>query len=297
MIEIYDFSKGSAVDLPAEPLSLALGSFDGVHLGHRALLDEAVESASALGLAGAAMTFDRNPSGAPTLTSLDEKLALFEAAGLKYAVICRFDRLRELEAEDFVRKVLIERLGARLTVCGFNHRFGKAGGGDPALLERIMRESGGDCRTLPAVLFEGEPVSSSRIRAALSKGDIESASAMLGRPYSICGEVVHGRALGRTLGFPTVNQRLDPERALPARGVYACRCLDRPAVCNIGVRPTVDDSQELLCETHIVGFEGDLYGSPLRVTLLRFLRPEMRFDSLDALRAQLALDIEALNRL
>lgn len=295
MIEIYDFIKGSAVEIPAEPLSLALGNFDGVHLGHRALLDEAVKAASDTGCAGAVLTFDRNPSGAPALTPTVEKLRLFKKSGLRYAVICPFDGVRHLTAEQFVCDILVGRLGTRIAVCGFNHRFGHRGAGEPELLSRLMEAHGGSCRTVAPVLYGGEPISSSRIRTALAEGNIDDANAMLGRPYSIATEVVHGRALGRKLGFPTINQRFEAGQALPKRGVYSCRCLDMPAVCNVGVRPTVEDSDEVVCETHIIGYEGDLYGKKLRVHFLKFLRGEQRFDSLEALSAQLEKDIAAVS--
>ena len=297
MIEIYDFVKGSAVDNPAEPLSLALGSFDGVHVGHRALLEAARTAAAECGAVPAVWTFEKSPSGAPELTPKAEKLRIFAALGMRYAIVCPFEEVKSMPAKEFVSELLIGRLGVRAAVCGFNHRFGRGGAGDAALLERLMRESGGICRIIEPVTYGGAVVSSSRIRTALAEGQVEEAAAMLERPFALCAEVDHGRKLGRRLGFPTVNQRFPRGHALPGLGVYACRCMGRAAVCNIGTRPTVTDSDEVICETHIIGYDGDLYGKELRVELLSFLRPEQKFASLEELSAQLERDINAASEL
>ncbi len=292
MVEIFDLSQGAPAIAPAAPLSLALGNFDGVHLGHRALLEEAKRAADGIGGLCAVWTFDRNPSGAPEISSPDEKAELFAELGVRYLIRCSFDEVRSIEPEAFVRDILIARLGVKVAVCGFNHRFGHRGSGDPSLLVREMERAGGRCVTVGAVDFEGDAVSSSRIREALANGDMRRANAMLARPFRLRAEVTHGNEIGRTLGFPTINQRFDPRGAVLRLGVYATRCMGYPSVSNVGTRPTVTDSREIVCETHIIGFDGRLYGDTVTVEFLDFLRPERKFESLDALRDQLRLDIE-----
>lgn len=292
MVEIIDLLQGAPVPYPEAPLSLAMGNFDGVHLGHRALIAEAVAVAAAERMLPAVWSFDRNPSGAPELSSVDEKAEICAALGARYLIRCPFDEVRRTDAEDFLRGLLIGRLGVRAAVCGFNHRFGKNGAGTPDLLGRVMEEIGGLCRIVRAVELDGSPISSSRIRAALAEGDVESANVMLGRRYSLSGEITHGNEIGRTLGFPTVNQRPDPVRAPIAPGVYVTECMGIRSVTNVGRRPTVTDSGEPVLETHIIGYEGDLYGQTLEVAFLRRIRPEIKFASLGELADQLKRDVE-----
>ena len=292
MVEIIDLLQGAPVLAPAAPLSLAMGNFDGVHIGHRALISAAVGLASEEGLLSAVWTFDRNPSGAPVISTHAEKAEIAAALGVRYLIRCRFEEVRGLDAESFVGDILIRRLGVRAAVCGFNHRFGKNGAGTPDLLCRVMRESGGDCRIIDPVYYAGQPVSSSRIRAALAEGKIEAVNAMLGRRFRVCGEVIHGNEIGRTLGFPTLNQRLDPDRAALPDGVYVTRCMGMPSVTNIGSRPTVTASGQVFCETHIIGFDDDLYGKQLEVEFLARIRPERKFASIGELADQLKRDIE-----
>ena len=263
MVEIIDLLQGAPVPYPEAPLSLAMGNFDGVHLGHRALIAEAVAVAAAERMLPAVWSFDRNPSGAPELSSVDEKAEICAALGARYLIRCPFDEVRRTDAEDFLRGLLIGRLGVRAAVCGFNHRFGKNGAGTPDLLGRVMEEIGGLCRIVRAVELDGSPISSSRIRAALAEGDVESANVMLGRRYS-----------------------------LSAPGVYVTECMGIRSVTNVGRRPTVTDSGEPVLETHIIGYEGDLYGQTLEVAFLRRIRPEIKFASLGELADQLKRDVE-----
>ena len=290
MVEIVDLLQGAPVLEPEAPLSLAMGNFDGVHLGHRALIAEACAMAGSE-LLPAVWTFDRNPSGAPEISPPDEKARLCATLGVRYLIRCPFDGVRDTDAVDFVRELLIKRLGVRAAVCGFNHRFGKNGAGTPDLLCRVMGEAGGVCRVVGAVEYQGQPISSSRIRAALAGGDIRSANAMLGRRFSLRGEVVHGNEIGRTMGFPTVNMPVFAGCAELLSGVYVTRCLGLPAVSNVGRRPTVTDSQKIVCETHIIGYEGDLYGQTLEVEFLSRIRPEIKFSSIEALSDQLKSDV------
>ena len=291
MVEIIDLLQGAPVSHPEAPLSLAMGNFNGVHLGHRALIEQAVAAAGTDALP-AVWTFDRNPSGAPELSSAAEKEELCALLGVRYLIRCPFDEVRGMEAADFVRKLLIDRLGVRSVACGFNHRFGKNGAGTPELLCRVMEEIGGSCRIVGAVELGGQPISSSRIRTALAEGDVQTANAMLGRRYSIRGEITHGNEIGRTLGFPTVNQRPCGNRAPICPGVYVTSCMGIRSVTNVGCRPTVTDSGELVFETHIIGFEGDLYGQVLEVEVLCRIRPEIKFASVTELADRLQCDID-----
>lgn len=292
MLEITDLSQGAPVIAPAAPLSLALGSFDGVHIGHRALLEETKRAAAEKGLLCAVWTFDCNPSGAAGISSDKEKERLFASLGMRYMIRCPFEEVRRLPPEEFVRSILAERLGVGVAVCGFNHRFGHMGAGDPDLLTREMAKTGAETRIVDPVMYKGKAVSSSRIRTALADGDIESANAMLARPFALTAPVIHGNEIGRTIGFPTVNQHFAPGRAVPKQGVYACRCMGAPAVANIGTRPTVTADGEVVCETHIIGYRGDLYESDVTVEFLAYLRQERKFPSLAELSAQLERDAQ-----
>lgn len=283
--------------------AVALGVFDGVHLGHRAILATAVAEARRHGLVALACTFDPHPlevlqpARAPLpLTSLADRLALIAETGIDAAVVVAFTReVAVVEPEGFVRDVLVGALQARDVVVGFNHRFGRGARGDSALLEALGGKLGFRAHVIPPLAIEGTPVSSSEVRAALQAGDVERASRLLGRPYSAEGEVVRGAGRGRTLGFPTANVRTDHPLQLPA-GVYACQAFagaDRhAAVINVGVRPTFGET-ELLVEAHLLDFAGDLYGRRLRLQFLRRLRAERKFPDVEALRRQIALDVAA----
>ena len=289
---IVNIEGGATAQSPRAPLSIALGNFDGVHVGHARLLERAVRHAKEAGCVSAAWTFDGNPFGVPYITSTKEKLELFEAAGIGCAIVCRFDAVREKSPAEFAD--MLASLGAVHCVCGFNYTFGAGGAGDADALRSLLGERGIGCEVADPVILPGDdlPVSSTRIREALAAGDVEAAARMLGRPYSFTYPVTHGNEIGRAIGFPTVNQKLPPDRAALKRGVYVCRCLGHAAVTNVGTRPTVCDSDEVICETHIIGYEGDLYGVPVEVDFLKFIRDERKFASLDELKARLAADVE-----
>ena len=282
---------------------VALGVFDGVHRAHRAILDAAVARAREAGLVALACTFDPNPAEvlspgrAPApITTLDERLDLIAGAGLDTTVVLAFSRdLAVLEPEAFVEAVLLDRLRARAVVVGFNHRFGRAARGDARLLESLAGRLGFAAHVVPPLVVDGGPVSSTAVRTALQAGDVEAAMRLLGRSYSVTGPVVRGAARGRTLGFPTAN--VQPERpVLVPTGVYACRAETdgdtRRAVVNIGVRPTFEETV-VTVEAHLLDFTADLYGRRLTLQFRRRLRDEIRFASVEALRAQIARDIEA----
>ena len=294
-----------AGDLPA-PADLrggvvALGNFDGFHLGHQAVVGRAVERARAEGRPALVATFDPHPvrhfrpDAAPfRLTTLDQRERLFAAAGADATVVFRFDgALAALSAEAFVRERLVEALGIAGVVTGEDFTFGRAKGGDTAVLAELGGPHGFTAETIGAVTLDGEAVSSSRIRALLQGGDPRGAARLLTRPFAIEGVVQHGDKLGRTIGYPTANLDMGPYLR-PAYGIYAVRgrlsdgrVLDGAA--NLGVRPTFDPPKELL-EPYFFDFDGDLYGERIEVELIEFLRPEAKFDSLDALTAQMERD-------
>jgi riboflavin kinase/FMN adenylyltransferase len=287
----------------ARPSAVALGIFDGVHLGHRAILGTALTRARADGLEAVACTFDPHPmevlqpDRAPRpITTLEERLALIGETGIDAVVVLAFTRdLAAVEPEAFVKEVLLERLRAREIVVGYNHRFGRGARGDARLLQELAPRMGFQAHVVPPMTVEGAPVSSSEVRAALQRGDVTRAARDLGRPYSIAGPVTSGAGRGRTLGFPTAN--VESERpVLVARGVYRGRMLvdaaAHPAVVNVGVRPTFGETT-LAVEAHLLDFSGDLYGRRVRLEFLERLRDEMRFPSVEALKAQVARDIES----
>jgi riboflavin kinase / FMN adenylyltransferase len=288
------------------PSAVALGVFDGVHLGHRAILGAAVAHARATGAPALACTFEPNPlevlqpDRAPLpITTLDERLDLIAACGVDGTIVLTFTReLAAVEPEAFVKDVLVDRLAARQVVVGFNHRFGRAARGDAALLRELGERMGFNVDVVAPLTVDGVPVSSTAIRAALGRGDVDAAARMLGRPYTLPGTVVAGAGRGRTLGFPTAN--VAPGRpVLVAPGVYACTFevggQARRAVVNVGVRPTFGEAT-LAVEAYLLDFSGDLYGQTVQLTFVSRVREERRFPTVDALRAQIADDVETARR-
>lgn len=294
-----------------EPLRgaiVALGNFDGFHLGHQAVTGEAVRWARAEGRPAIVATFDPHPVRhfAPhippfRLTSLDQREELFAEAGADAMLVFHFDdELAGTTAEDFVRELLAGRIGAGGVVTGEDFTFGKARGGDVGVLRDVGATCGLVARTVGPVLESGEVVSSSRIRDALKAGECEHAARLLTRPFAIRGEVQHGDKLGRTIGFPTANLPLG-SYLRPRYGIYAVtgKLADGTVLkgaANLGVRPTFDPPKELL-EPHFFDFSGDLYGQEIEVAFHHFLRPEAKFDSLDALTAQMDKDCDEARRL
>ena len=287
---IHDLRNGSTSDRLPDGLniSVALGNFDGVHKGHLHLLSKLPE------LPGepAVWYFSNFPAKGPLLTVESDKLELFRKAGIRYAVSEEFDSVCEMTPSEFVENVLISKLNCRSVVCGFNFRFGKNASGDANILKTICNENSAECLICPPFEYEGSVVSSSRIRQALSYGDVTLASRLLGRNYSISSSVLKGDGIGKIMGYPTVNLYPDPSLALPKNGVYASLCMGMPSVTNIGVRPTVSDSGTVSCETHIIGYDDDLYGDTIKIEFVCRLRDEVKFPSLDKLIAQISSDVD-----
>lgn len=285
-----------------EPVSVsaALGCFDGVHLGHAALLAAACEEAAVCGAAPAVWTFldPPFPGRAKQLTGLSEKLSLFAAHGIRYAFLFDFQKVRDLSPTQFVTDILIGQCHVRSCVCGYNFRFAQNAQGTPALLSTLLAAHGSTLRVIPEVSVDGRPVSATRIRALLSSGDTVGAAHCLGRPFSVSLPVVHGKELGRTIGIPTVNQNPPVTMQIPADGIYASTVtvdgIAYPAVTNIGSRPSImEDNHIPNMETHIIGYRGWLYDKHVTVSFRERLRDEIKFPTLDALKAQIQADIRA----
>ena len=272
----------------------AVGFFDGIHLAHAALLSETVRLSRALGARPALFTFSELPlKDSLPISTISDRLSAFAAHGIEVVFVADFSLLQPLMPEDFVNNVLHNTCHAKAAVCGFNFRFGKNAQGDAALLKQLLPES----VVVNEVKKNGDAVSSSRIRALLLSGEVGKAGELLGTPYTVHGVVSHGKALGRTLGFPTAN--VATPLLLPKDGVYEARAtvdgVIYPAMCDVGKRPTVEGNGERRTETYILGFDGDLYGKEISLSFIRRLRDEIAFPSKDALLEQLkkdALDIE-----
>ncbi|MGO9422729.1 bifunctional riboflavin kinase/FAD synthetase [Roseiarcus sp.] len=283
----------------------AIGNFDGLHIGHQAVLERTRRLAKSLGAPSALLTFEPHPADyfaerpvAFRLTPVDIKAAVAAAVGLSGVVVLTFDSsLAGMTAEEFVRTILVERLGAGAVVVGWDFHFGKGRTGTPTFLADAGRRYGFTVDIVTKVeLGEGETariVSSTAIRRALERGDLADAARGLGRRYAVSGPVIPGQRLGRTLGVPTANIALEPTNRL-AHGVYAVRAIvdgeDHPAVASFGVRPTVDNGPPLL-EVHLLDFTGDLYGRDMTVEFVERIREERKFDSLALLVEEMKRDM------
>ena len=288
-----------------EQCVLALGFFDGVHLGHGGLLKKTRQVANRLGLPAAALTFDTHPDtlvfGAkvPLLNTPEERKYLMQSLyGIDQVLTLHFDRVTmEQPWQEFVRKTLVQKYRAAHVVCGHDYRFGAGGRGTPEKLAEECARLGLGFDCIPEIRLEGQTVSSTLIRSLLEGGETAKAVRFLGHPHILTGTVISGRHLGRTLGIPTANLSVSEGILVPKFGVYAARAVfdgqTRPAVVNIGVRPTVD-GHTVTVEPWILDFDGDLYGHSLCLELTDFLRPEQKFASLEALKSEILRNAETV---
>lgn len=279
---------------------IALGFFDGVHLGHGALLARCAQRAGELGAVPAAFTFDLHPSAlipgkepVPLLTTPADRSGLMERLyGIREVLIAHYDKtMMTTPWRAFVTDYLVRDHAAVHLVVGHDFHFGYKGEGDPQKLQALCAELGIGCDVIPKVELDGVTVSSTHIRSLLSRGDMDGTVRFLGHPHVLTHTVKHGKKLGSKLGFPTVNLTFAPGLLVPAHGVYACKAVfengdSRLAVTNIGTRPTVDDGDQVTAEGFLLDFDGDLYGQEVRMEFFHYLRPEQKFDSLEALRAE-----------
>lgn len=288
-------------------VAITIGNFDGVHLGHQALLSELRAVAKPRGLQTAVVIFEPHPrefftpQQAPArLTSLREKLELFRTMGVDRVHVCRFDALfAKRSAEDFIQ-ALQEKLHAKFVLIGDDFRFGSGRAGDFALVQKIGLERGFDVAAVHSVLHNGVRISSTAIRAKLADGQIRMAKEYLGRPYSISGRVVHGDATGRKLGYPTANVQMK-HNLPPLKGVYVVLAHAEElgilqGVASLGVRPTLKHDAKAVLEVHLFEFAQQIYGKHLRVEFLQKLRDEQKFNGLDELTRQIALDVDNAKR-
>ena len=281
------------------PAVVALGMFDGVHLGHRALIGQTVAEANRLGAKPVVFTFSNHPmevlgGGVRLLSSIPERDDLLRALGAEEVASVAFTRkLAALSAEQFV-ELLLERWDVRALVVGYNYTCGARGAGTPETLAEIGKTRGLSVLVVPPVLLEGASVSSTRVREALEQGDVELAQRMLKRRYTLAGTVIENRRIGRRIGFPTANIAPEANRVIPKDGVYATvACVNGASYCavtNIGTNPTVH-GDHLTIETHMIDFDQDIYGERLTVAFRKYLRGELMFSSLDELKEQIRLDI------
>ena len=281
--------------------AVALGFFDGVHIAHQEIIQAAVDYAKQNNLTPIALTFDKSPleilhpGTARYLTQNEEKAYLIEVLGARAEFLKTNAQLLNMRAEEFILEILIKKYHVKYAVCGYNYRFGCGGVGDVELLKSFGEKYGFKTQSIPEILSGGESVSSTRIRTLLKEGSITRANYLLGRNFCIFGKVQEGKHLGRTLGFPTANVFFDKSCAQLKNGVYKTQVrVDNDvykAITNIGINPTVG-GETLRSETYIPAFEANLYGKEIKIEFIDFLRPEIKFQSIDELKNQIQKDIE-----
>ena len=306
---VYSYGSRSHAELPLVGSAVTIGSYDGVHKGHRTIIARLAAVASERHLRSVVVTFDPHPrrvlEGAVSgplglLTTLEEKIDLLSRQNIDLLFIIRFTPdFASRSSEDFIRNVLVRLLGAQAIIIGYDHVFGRDRSGSGKTLENLGVELGFAVEVVDEVLIGSEHLSSTRIRRLLEAGMIEEANEFLGSPYMISGIVVEGDKVGRSIGFPTVNLRIsDQNKLLPRSGVYVAQTeIDGTlfyAMMNVGVRPTVSSEGIIRVEAFVLGYSGDLYGESLRFTLLRFIREERKFSSLEELKKQLEKDKKAV---
>ncbi|MBQ2823619.1 MAG: riboflavin biosynthesis protein RibF [Oscillospiraceae bacterium] len=290
--------------MPENSTAVAMGLFDGVHFGHRSVIKRAVEIAEEnIGIAPAVFTFEtasvtsKGDNGVEYLLSRELKHELIGRLGVKYIYSPDFMNFKNLTAEEFVELVLCDKLMARYVICGEDFRFGKNASGNVEILDKLCRKRGITVIIVPPVTEDsGVRISSTMIRNLVKEGRISEANKLMGARFQFRLPVMYGHQIGRTLDFPTINQYLKKRQVMPKYGVYAsvAEFMGRvyPAVTNIGMKPTVANTEVPVAESYIVGFDGDLYGETVKISLIDFIRPEVKFDSLEQLKNQIAQDVK-----
>ncbi len=295
--------RGAPAPTPgALPIALTVGNFDGVHLGHQAMLSRLLAAAKARGVVACVMTFEPHPrefftpASAPTrLTTLREKLELLQGLGVDRAYVMQFNqKFSAMSPQHFIDDLLVARLKTKWLLVGDDFRFGAQRTGDFALLAQAAPQAGFTLQTMESFTHNSERVSSTAVRNALARGDLARARELLGRAYFISGRVMHGNKLGREIGFPTANIQMRHNRP-PLTGIFAVKLQTEsgdvmPGVASLGMNPTVSDEKIAKLEVHLFNFNGDLYGKHVRVDFLKKLRDEEKYADLDTLKRQIALD-------
>lgn len=273
-----------------EETAVTLGKFDGLHRGHQELVQRILKKKELK-----SVIFTINSHKKDVLLTVEEKRELLERLGIAYLIDCPFlPHISRMEPEEFVREILVNRLHAKYIAVGSDFRFGHDRKGDAALLLWLQQKYGFHVEVIEKETFEGKEISSTYVKEAMEQGDMELVQKLLGYPYFVSGEVLHGRKLGRTLGMPTTNLVPTTKKLLPPNGVYLSRTRIEgkiyPGITNIGYKPTIGETFRGV-ETYMFDFDGDLYGENIEVELLKYKRPEIKFDSVDALKAQMQADI------
>lgn len=287
----------------SENTAVALGFFDGLHLAHRAVISAAINEREQL--VPMVFTFNIGNSAPPNKVGIKsiltqaQKLLELEKLEVSIVVSPEYHEIDGIEPESFFEDILVKKLKARFVSCGYDYSFGRNARGNIMLLKQLCEKHNIKLEVIPALSVEGAEISSSRIREAISKGDIPLANELLGYEYYIFGKVMHGLKIGNTIGFPTINQELFETQVMPKFGVYKTTSLVNgtlyQSVSSVGVKPTIAGERAPLCETYIVGYNGDAYGLDIKVSFKKMLREEVKFNSIDELKAQIAIDIEACN--
>lgn len=283
--------------------SIALGFFDGVHIAHQKIIKSAVDFANENSLTPIALSFDKSPleilcpEKVRYITTLEGKQEIIEKLGAKAEFLTVSKDLLNMSPEDFIEKILVNKYNAKHIVCGYDYRFGKGGKGDTKLLCEMGEKLGFTVEILDCEVLWGEKISSSRIRELISEGNIESANELIGRNFSLSGEVCEGKHLGRKLGFPTANVFFGKHTIIPKNGVYKTIVTvegnSYPAITNTGINPTVG-GEALRTETYIPDFEGNLYGKKINIEFIGFIREEKKFDNIEELKKQIQADVSSL---
>jgi riboflavin kinase/FMN adenylyltransferase len=306
---VKTFVGVDALEPPPDGTAITIGTFDGVHLGHRALIARTIAAAREREIEAAILTWDRHPAATlrpeampPLLTTPERKIELLSARGADVLAVLPFDReLSQWPPERFVGDVLVKGLAAKLIVVGEDWRFGRKATGDVALLRQMGADLGFDVDGVTLEELGAEPITSSRVRRAVSSGDVELAQQLLGRPFDLDGRVVHGDHRGKELGFPTANVDLAYELAHPAQGVYAGRArvgdVWYAAATNVGVNPTFGGDLPLRVESHLLDFSEEIYDEPIRIEFWARLRDELKFPTVGALIEQIHADVAATRAL
>ncbi len=300
-MEIFDLKTMAKTDI-TEKTIVALGTFDGCHFAHQRVLSNAFYEAKRLGVKSVVYTFRGIPRSSlgkesRSIFTLDEKIKAFARLGLDYVAVEDFDQIKNMTAREFFEKVLLGGLNSIGASCGYNYKFGKGAEADSSHLTTFFKEfCGGSVQICEKIVIDNYTVSSTLLRSFLENGEAQMLH-KLGSSFSVYSKVEEGKKLGRELGFPTINQRLPNEKVVPKKGVYITECEIGedvyPSITNVGVRPSVENTNEVNMETHIIGYDGVLYHSYVRVNFYEFLREEKKFASLEELKTQIAKDTQA----
>ena len=295
-MEIFDLKTMAKCEIKENTI-VALGTFDGCHLGHASVFQNAFYESKKRGVKSVAYTFDTLvKSDKKSLFTLEEKIKHIKKYGIDYIAIESFEKIKDMSGEAFFEKILLKELKSIGACCGFNYRFGTGANCTAENLKELYQKSGGSVVISPKIMAKDTPLSSTYLRSLVENGEVELLSSYM-PPYSVYAKVQQGKRLGRTIGFPTINQQIPSEKVIPKRGVYITESYIGenaiPSITNVGVRPTVDGKDaEINMETYIMGFEGNLYMSYVQVVFRKFLREEIKFDSLEKLTEQISKDLE-----